>query len=323
MRIAAGAVCCICMLRRSLCRVMRPSCLVLAVWLAMSVVHAQTNAPGVKPLASGHLENVFLINNKVFSGGSPHDHKGFAQLKQLGIKTILSVDGGKPDLEMARNYGFRYIHIPMGYDGTTSSNANRLLKAAESSEGPIYVHCHHGKHRGPAAVAVICQGLGMWKGDEAIAWMKAAGTSLDYPGLFSMAADFAKMSPGEYCNISTNFPEQATVSGLVDAMVEIDARWDHLKIVRKAGYAVPKSHPDLVPAKEAIMLVEAYRELRRVKEARDLGADFLSRLEAAEQEATAIHSLLKSNEKVDAGLADPLWSKAAQSCAACHKKYRN
>jgi protein tyrosine phosphatase (PTP) superfamily phosphohydrolase (DUF442 family) len=289
----------------------------------MSVVYAQTNAPGVKPLASGHLDNVFSINNKVFSGSSPHDDKGFAELKQLGIKTILSVDGGKPDLEMARKYGFRYIHIPMGYDGVTSSNANRILKAAESSDGPVYVHCHHGKHRGPAAVAVICQGLGIWSTNEGVAWMKAAGTSSDYPGLFSMAADFKKMSPREYGNISTNFPEQATVSGLVDAMVEIDTRWDHLKIVQKAGYAAPKSHPDLLPAKEAMMLVEAYRELRRVKEARDLGTDFLSKLETAEREASAIHALLKSNQTIDAKLADPLWLRAGQSCAACHKKYRN
>ena len=294
---------------------------VLVFSIGACVIYAGTDAPGVKQIASDHLKNVFSINNKVFSGGSPHDDKGFAQLKQLGIKTILSVDGGKPDLEMARKYGFRYIHIPMGYDGTTSSNANRILKAAEGSEGPVYVHCHHGKHRGPAAVAVICQGLGMWSASEGVAWMKAAGTSPDYPGLFSMAADFRKLD--EYGAIPTNFPEQATVSGLVDMMVEIDARWDHLKIVQKAGYAAPKSHPDLVPAKEAMMLVEAYRELRRVKEARDLGADFLSRLETAEQEAAAIHALLKSDEKVDAPLANSLWSKAAQSCAACHKKYRN
>jgi protein tyrosine phosphatase (PTP) superfamily phosphohydrolase (DUF442 family) len=295
--------------------------MMLAVWLAGSVVDVQTNAPGVKPVMSAHLENVFSISNRVFSGGSPHNDEGFLELKKLGVRTIISVDGAKPDVAAAQKHGFRYIHMPMGYDGASSSNANRILKAAETAQGPVYVHCHHGKHRGPAAVAVICQGLGIWKADEAVSWMEAAGTSRDYPGLFRMAAGFRKMD--EYDSISTSFPEQAVVSGLVDAMVEIDARWDHLRLIQKADYKVPPTHPDVVPAKEALMLVEAYRELRRVKEVRDLGADFLSRLETAEREAAAIHALLKGNQKIDAPLADPLWSKAAQSCAACHNKYRN
>jgi protein tyrosine phosphatase (PTP) superfamily phosphohydrolase (DUF442 family) len=294
----------------------------LALLLMCSLARAETNAPGVKPLPSGHLENLFSISGKVFSGSSPHDEQGFVELKKLGIKTIISVDGGKPDSETARKHGFRYIHLPMGYDGASLSNANRILKAAESSQGPVYIHCHHGKHRGPAAAAVICQGFGIWNTNEAVTWMKQAGTSPDYPGLFRMAAEF-KRSP-DYEKISNDFPEQATVSGLIDAMVEIDERWGHLKAVQKAGYKVPPAHPDLVPANEAVILIETYRELRRSKDAQARGADFLSRLEKAEQETAALHGFLKSNrDSIDARRADPLWFSVAQSCASCHKKYRN
>jgi protein tyrosine phosphatase (PTP) superfamily phosphohydrolase (DUF442 family) len=284
-------------------------------------VAATTNAPGVKSLRSEHFENLFSIDGKVFSGSSPRDEDGFQQLKALGVKAIISVDGGKPDVEMARKYGMRYIHIPIGYDGTTLSNANRIAKAADTSDDPVYVHCHHGKHRGPAAVAVICESRGMWNTHQAEVWLKQAGTSPNYPGLYRMAATFQKAS--DYAKIPTNFPEQASVSGLVDAMVEVDLRWDNLKAVQKAGYKVPPGQSDLVPEKEAILLMEAYRELARVKEALELGADFLERLKKAEHQAADIHSLLKSPEPLKKERADELWTKAGQDCGGCHKKYRN
>ena len=294
---------------------------VLALALAALPLAAQTNAPGVKSISSTHLENLFSIDGKVFSGSSPHDEQGFQELKALGVKTIISVDGGKPDVETARKYGMRYVHIPIGYDGTTLANANRIAKAADTTGGVVYVHCHHGKHRGPAAVAVICESRGLWDTNQAEVWLKQAGTSPDYPGLYRMASLFQK-SP-EYSKIPTNFPEQARVSGLVDAMVEVDLRWDHLKAVRKAGYKVPPSHPDLVPEKEAVLLMEAYRELARVKEARELGADFLERLKKAEQQAADIQALLKSGGAWKKERADELWTQVGQDCSSCHKKYRN
>jgi protein tyrosine phosphatase (PTP) superfamily phosphohydrolase (DUF442 family) len=294
---------------------------VLALALSGLVHPAATNAPGVNSLRSAHLENLFSVKGKVLSGSSPHDEKGFQELKALGVKTIISVDGEKPDVETARKYGMRYIHIPIGYDGTTLSNANRIAKAADTTDGAVYVHCHHGKHRGPAAVAVICKSRGIWNTNQADVWLKQAGTSPDYPGLYQMAASFRKSA--DYSSIPTNFPEQATVSGLVDAMVEIDLHWDHLKAVQKAGYKVPPDHPGLVPEKEAVLMMEAYRELGRVHEAQELGADFLNRLKKAEQQAAALHGFVKAGQPLRKERADELWTSAGQMCGSCHKKYRN
>ena len=295
--------------------------IILALMFLSLPVAGQTNATGVKSLRSEHLDNLFSIDGKVFSGSSPHDEQGFQELKALGIKTIISVDGGKPDTDLARKYGMRYIHIPIGYDGTTLSNANRIAKAADTTDGPVYVHCHRGKHRGPAAVAVICESRGFWNTNQAEVWLKHAGTSPDYPGLYRMAATFRKFP--DYAEIPCNFPERAAVSGLVDAMVEIDLRWDQLKAVQKAGYKVPPHHPDLVPEKEAILLMEAYRELGRVNEAQELGPDFIDRLRKAEQGASSLHTFLKSGHPLIKEQADTLWKNAGQACSGCHKKYRN
>ncbi|MFN9972733.1 MAG: hypothetical protein ACK58T_22875, partial [Phycisphaerae bacterium] len=57
-----------------------------------------------------HLPNAVRVHDKVVSGGLPEGEEGFRSLKQLGIQTVISVDGAAPDLAMARKYGLRYIH---------------------------------------------------------------------------------------------------------------------------------------------------------------------------------------------------------------------
>lgn len=307
---------------------MRVRLIIFLLLLTRTFLLAQTNSPVAEPIVSERLHNLFSVGDLIFSGSSPSSDGSFQELRKLGVKTIISVDGSKPDVESARRHGLRYIHIPIGYDGTTLSNAQRIARAAEISERPIYVHCHHGKHRGPAAVAVICQGLGWWDTNQALGWMNAAGASPDYPGLFGMASNFRKPSRRELASIPSNFPEQAPVSGVVEAMVEIDARWGRLRAFQKAAYKIPPEQNNFAPAKEALLLMEVYRELRRAPAAREFGQDFLDRLESAKRDAAALHAFLSPagnsvNPVLDKNLADDLWSRNGRACAACHKKHRD
>ena len=64
-----------------------------------------------------HLPDRFRqISRGVFSGAQPLHADHFASLRALGIDTLVSVDGAVPDVETARRFGLRYIHIPIGYD---------------------------------------------------------------------------------------------------------------------------------------------------------------------------------------------------------------
>lgn len=295
---------------------------VVAAFFRAGALEPEAPLPrGVKPVATKQVQNVFSLGGRIYSGSSPHDEAAFEELRTLGIKTIISVDGSKPEVELARKFGMRYIHLPVGYDGTRE--VNRLIKAAEVSEGPLYMHCHHGKHRGPAAAALVCQGLEGWSTNQALAWLTIAGTSPDYPGLWKESAKFRKPSPEEMAAVSSDFPEVATVSGLVDAMVVIDQQWENLKAIQKAGYAAPPDHPDLVPPKEAMLLRESYRELLRIPEVRKKGGDFLERLRQAEADAAAIHAFLSGSSRHEKSQGMMLWQNAANACRSCHEQYRN
>jgi protein tyrosine phosphatase (PTP) superfamily phosphohydrolase (DUF442 family) len=306
-------------------RLLRTCCLLLGgtAWLAAAPVAEQLP----KRLRAPGIENLFQATDRVFSGGQPEGDDAFAALRKLGVKTIISVDGTRPDTDRAAKHGLRYVHLPHGYDGISSNTAIRLAKAAATVEGPIFVHCHHGKHRGPAAVGVICQATAGWTPPHAVAWLKQAGTAADYAGLYRVNAEFRPPSPAQLAGVPSQFPARAEVSGLVEAMVEIDHRWDHLKAIQKAGWRVPANQPDLVPAGEAKLLSEAYRELQRTTEAKAKGDQFLDQLRQAEARAEELHSQLKAQPTTldDAGgkRAEELFKAAGQNCTSCHKQFRN
>ena len=236
----------------------------------------------------------------------------------------------KPDTALAQKHGLRYVHLPHGYDGINTRLQLRLAKAARALPGPLYVHCHHGTHRGPTAAAVVCLANQGWTPDQAEAWLVAAGTATNYAGLYETVRQFKKPTTEQLASIAinaANFPETSSVSGLVDAMVAIDERGDHLKAVRAAGYRISKQHPDLRPPHEAVILGEQFREAQRLPDSISKGADFIARLKAAEAEAKEAEQLLwlfaaDTRPALRAQL-DRTFDAMAQSCVACHRTYRD
>jgi protein tyrosine phosphatase (PTP) superfamily phosphohydrolase (DUF442 family) len=280
-----------------------------------------------QPLPVAGIENCFQVTDRVLSGGQPNGEAAFAALQKLGVKTILSVDGSPPEVASAAKFGLRYIHLPHGYDGISSNTVARLVKAAATVEGRLFVHCHHGQHRGPAAVGVICQGTAGWTPPQAVAWLKQAGTATGYAGLYRVNAEFRPPTAADLARGSTHFPARVEVSGFVDAMVEIDRHWDQLKAIQKADWRRPANHPDLVPANAALLLQEAYRELLRDPQASAKGDQFLEQLHQAEAQARELHALLKAAPlplgETARGQAEELFKAAGQSCATCHRQFRN
>ena len=275
-----------------------------------------------QPLAAKGIENFYQLSERIYSGSAPEGEVAFAELQKRGIKTIISVDGSKPEVEMAKKYGMQYAHLPIGYDGVPTNQAVKQVKAAGSMPPPIFVHCHHGLHRGVAGAAVICMGVEHWSADEAVAWMHQAGTATNYMGLYRTVAEFHPPTAAELEKIPTNFQEKTEVSSFVDTMVEIDNRFDNLKLVKKAGYQPPPTHPAVSPAHEALLLAELFKELWRSPETAKRKPDLQKRLAEAEQSAKELLTILGGGP-VDLSRADSAFQKVSDACASCHKAHRN
>lgn len=281
------------------------------------------STPASQDAAHSALHNLLPVADRIWSGAVPEGAAAFDKLQAMGIRTIISVDGARPDVEAAKARGLRYVHLPVGYDGLTRAEQLHVARAVRDLEGPVYIHCHHGKHRGPTAAASAAVALGLLTPEQSVAFMQQAGTAPSYAGLYSCVAGFgAPAAADEIDAASDDFPEVATVSGLVAFMVEADHALEHLKLIRDAGWQAPSDHPDLVPAAEAGRLVDALRLLMADEEIRDDPPEFHELLAASQAAARALEDALTTEPLVVSDL-DPRFEALAASCKACHVKYRD
>ena len=268
------------------------------------------------------LHNVFRIDDHLISGSSPDDEAGYAALAKLGVKVLISVDGSKPNVDLAHTYGMRYVHLPFGYDGVPKERFAELTKAVQTAEGTVYVHCHHGKHRGPAAVAGICRTLKNWDAARARGWLQHAGTGDEYAGLYRDVEMFQKLTDAELARVPATFPEIAKTPAEVDSMVAIDETFDRLKAAKAAGWARIPSQPDVTPVQAAAVLWEQFREHARTGESPKHSGDYAKLLQDAERASLSLKDALRDPAQV-AAVRDAAMSAVSQSCTACHIKHRN
>jgi len=296
--------------------------------LACGCRRAELEAPPAAeaPEKMGHLgglHNVFRLTLGLYSGSNPEGDGGFQSLRQLGVRTVLSVDGTRPEVERARKHGLRYVHLPVGYDGVSREQAWRIARALRDLPGPIYVHCHHGQHRGPAASAAAwrCLDEGV-SAERGVAFLRRAGTAAHYVGLYRAVERVERPGPGGLDRVAADFPEVAPVSAFVQTMVQMDAAFEHLTAIRKAGWKAPPDHADLDPPHEALQLAEAYHEAGRAAP-KSADAEFRRWLREGEANARAMEKALRAKGQRDPAALERLWRDAGALCTRCHAKHRD
>lgn len=274
-----------------------------------------------QPFKLEGIENAFRVTDRILAGSQPKFEVSFEALAKAGVKTIISVDGSRPDIEAAKKYGLRYVHLPFGYDGIPVNRIAQLVQAAAPDAGKIFVHCHHGLHRGPAATGVICEAIAGWTTAQAEAWLKQAGTSPDYPGLYRAVREFRLPTAEEIARVGA-LSEVVKPPALVDTMVAMDEHFDHLKAQQRAGWNAVSENPERQPSLVATQLWEQLRELARADETAKRPDDFRKLLADSERAVTALRETLRTSPN-DSTRLDLAMKQTTQSCTACHKAFRN
>ncbi len=286
--------------------------ILLAAFVLVSC--ADPEAPAAKPrpadtaaIGSDLVPNFRRVSANVYSGGKPEGEGAFRALAALGIRTVVSVDGETPDVEGARRAGLRYVHLPCEYSGLSRERELEVARVVRDSEEPIFVHCHHGTQRGPAAAAIARLVRDGGTKEEALAEIRASGHDPRYKGLLACVASFELPTAAELAACRTPLPEVAPRPLLVAAMVEIDERLDR----------IAKGKPregDF--AHEALLLREGLVEADRHEQDRE--AAFHERARAAIEAARAV-------ERGCAGgaPAPELIAGMRRACSRCHESFRD
>lgn len=258
------------------------------------------------------------------AGSVPEGDTGFETLRRLGILTVISVDGAAPDVALAKAHGLRYIHLPVGYNGFDEQRKLELVRATRDAmkDGPVYLHCHHGKHRAAGAAASVAASLGWLTPEQAVAKMKVSGTAPGYTGLYACAAQSSVLEAATIDAVPSDFPESTPPKGFRLGMVEADDALEHLKLIEKARWSAPANHPDLVPAAEAGRLADLMRVAAASGRAAAQPPQFAEMLRASSALAQELEDALLHKKGDPASLSATMKTLNA-SCTACHVKFRD
>lgn len=309
--------------------------------LADGSVEGSAERPTATPkapqrLKAKHLPQPIEVADQVISGGLPEGPEAFAELQALGVRTILSVDGATPQVDLARKYGMRYVHLPHGYDGIAPELAARLAQALRDLPGPIYIHCHHGKHRSPTAAAVACIGAGRISIETGREVLRLAGTNPKYVGLFQAVESAVALPATEQVGRAEEYPEIAELPWMARAMVAIDAQVESLRpwiestrddeVENVVDGLKLRDQLDQV-SRAALLLREEYKEMRRRPWEVDGDAErFQQLMLQSEQAAEEIETLLDQPGPWTSSRRQSLqapWGRLMQGCKDCHEGYRD
>ena len=265
--------------------------------------------------AEGPLPHFTWRSKDVATGGKPDGEAAFKELAAQGIKTVVNVDGSQPDLAAAKKYGLRYIHLPIGYDEFSTDDLATMRRLADEVKGKLYIHCHHGKHRGPAYAAALLRMEGKITPEEARKLLEDAGTSTDYPGLWFSGIE---QPLGEIEPCAAPLSESRKTSSMVEGMVLIDDAYELVKRYFEGGMKPMEKHPDFELTSFSMKVLHEMEVTREFPESKDL--KFKELLEIS---IDASRALVAASEK---GTTDELpehYKRVKESCVKCHKVYRN
>lgn len=130
------------------------------------------------------VARVVRLAEDAYRGAEPEGEEGMRSLRKLGIRTILSVDVSDEERTLAQRYGIAYHEVPLGYKGWSDEQAAEILRVLRTAEGPVYMHCHHGKHRAGSAAAIYRIGIQTWGNDRAERELAELGCSKRYVGIY-------------------------------------------------------------------------------------------------------------------------------------------
>lgn len=286
------------------------------------------------PVSLGNLENFYRLSDHVFSGGEPESEQAFGQLAQMGVRTILSVDGAAPDAETAEKYGLRYVHVPLQYRGFSSAEIMELTKTFRELPGPFYVHCFHGRHRGPAAAALGRLVLDGVEREEALAEMRQwCGTSEKYEGLYQVIAGGEIPGAEETAAYDWDFPSLYKVSGFRQGMADLTRSYDLLEILVQQDWLPSEAHPDVDARNEARKTAEILQQCHELVDFKVYPEGFQHLMEQSVKEAENLEKALQAlyeessigadARKAASAKALNVFERLDQTCLTCHKQYRN
>lgn len=121
------------------------------------------------------LPNLHRVSDALYRGAQPK-REGFAELKAMGIRTVIDLRTGHDERGHCEEHGLQYVRIPMQAWRTEDEDTLEFLRVVTDPERqPVFLHCLHGADRAGVLTAVYRVAVQGWSKDEALREMREGG----------------------------------------------------------------------------------------------------------------------------------------------------
>ena len=160
-----------------------------------AVARNSFGAPAEKLKIAG-VPNAGRVSDVLFRGAQP-SAQGLAELKKLGVTTIVDLRGNRGPVnrerEQAESLGMHFIDIPVsGWSPPSNAQVAEFLKLFQQDPTQkVFVHCYFGRDRTGVMVATYRMTQQNWTPDQAVAEMDSFGFHYHlYPAMKSYVRRF-------------------------------------------------------------------------------------------------------------------------------------
>ncbi len=158
---------------------MFPPAAVIIFFAAAVTVTAQesTHRPAgwAQKIAVPGIRNCFQVTTNLYRGAQP-TAEGMAQLKTMGIKTVINLRAWHSDRDQVAGTGLKSVRFEMEPWHGDEAEVVRFLKVVTDTNNlPAFVHCERGADRTGMMCAMYRVVVCGWSKPSAIAEMKDGG----------------------------------------------------------------------------------------------------------------------------------------------------
>ena len=172
----------------------------VVILLALGAGAAFAKTHSDPAFANIKIKNFGKMDDRFYRGAQPKQ-EDFADLKNLGVKTVVDLQDSPTNFEKraVEALGMRYVNIPMSDSSYPKQESiDAFLKLVnDPTTGVMYVHCAGGRHRTGVMGAVYRFNVNHWSYDQAYAEMKDYDfyTRWGHGDLKTFVEDYARNLP--------------------------------------------------------------------------------------------------------------------------------
>jgi protein tyrosine/serine phosphatase len=171
----------------------RTGSLVLGLALAVPAAAAADAVGG----AGAPIKRFSQVSAALYRGGQP-DAAGYAYLRALGVRTVISLRDGDDERPLVEALGMRFVHIPITFrpllrnDVPDAALARFLAVVDDPASGPVFVHCRRGADRTGTFVGLYRVARQGWPLDRAYDEARRIGMRWWYARIKGEMADLTR-----------------------------------------------------------------------------------------------------------------------------------